>query len=196
MHRTAFPNFARVQIETLCPLSISNGQSSDLFNFGLVCDANGLPAIPGTTIAGVLRHLYADIWPQEVGEVFGFQNADDTSHDTKGQVSRVSTSWGCMQNHRGQAIQGLCHDDTALRSDPILNAALEMAEIPEYRDRVAIDHRGVADNKFNRSVLPKGYRFTFEITYWSDGPDDEKWVQLLSLLRHPLFGWAAIREGG
>jgi CRISPR/Cas system CMR subunit Cmr4 (Cas7 group RAMP superfamily) len=45
-------------LETVSPLSIATGRDDDLFDNLLVCDANNLPAIPGTSFAGVLRHLY------------------------------------------------------------------------------------------------------------------------------------------
>ncbi|NKB64719.1 MAG: hypothetical protein GKR95_22240 [Gammaproteobacteria bacterium] len=184
-----FPLFyvARVQVETKSPLSIATGQSSEFFDTGLVCDANGLPAIPGTSIAGVLRHLYFDVYGEEVEQVFGFQKDHVREHDFRGQVSRANFSWGCMHDRNGVAIQGLYHDDTELRADTLLGVALELSQTPEFRDRVAIDHQGVSANKFNRSVLLTGYRFTFEITYWSDNDQDKKWSRLLSLLYHPLF---------
>jgi len=49
---------AQVALEALEPLSIASGAVDPLFDTVLVTDANGLPTIPGSALAGVLRTAY------------------------------------------------------------------------------------------------------------------------------------------
>ncbi len=177
-------HIARVTLETVTPLSIATGKSNGVFDTSLVMDANGLPTIPGSSLAGVLRHLYQDEYGEKgAEELFGYQNRDN-SEDS--QPSRLNVSWGCIQDSNGNAIQGLRF---AQEQDTILKVALSLADAPVNRDRVRLNHKGVSANtgKFDRAVLPAGYRFTVEFSMWSDVANDAQWERVLELLQHPLF---------
>ncbi len=182
-------HIARVTLETVTPLSIASGKANGVFDTSLVLDANGLPTIPGSSLAGVLRHLYQDEYDEiETNELFGYQDRK-TSEDS--QASRLNVSWGYIQDSNGKAIQGLCLDTkrTAIEQDSILKVALSLADSPANRDRVRLNHKGVSANtgKFDRAVLPAGYRFTVELSLWSDTQNDAQWERVLELLNHPLF---------
>ena len=181
-------HIARIILETITPLSIATGKANGVFDTSLVLDANGLPTIPGSSLAGVLRHLYQDEYGAAgADEVFGYQGAK--SEDS--QASRLNASWGCIQNSKGKAIQGLClgTERTAIEQDSILKVALSLADSPANRDRVRLNHKGASANtgKFDRAVLPAGYRFTVELSLWSDTQNDAQWERALALLTHPLF---------
>lgn len=182
-------HIARVTLETVTPLSIATGKANGVFDTSLVVDANGLPTIPGSSLTGVLRHLYqAEYGETGANELFGYQDRKDSD---KSQPSRLNVSWGCIQDSNGQAIQGLClgANRTAIEQDDILKAALSLADAPANRDRVKLNHKGASANtgKFDRAVLPAGYRFTVELSLWSDTANDEQWERALELLHHPLF---------
>ncbi|NOU05581.1 MAG: hypothetical protein HOO99_05295 [Hyphomicrobiaceae bacterium] len=49
---------ARVTVEARTPLSLASGSYDARFDTLLVRDANDLPALPGTSIAGVLRRVF------------------------------------------------------------------------------------------------------------------------------------------
>lgn len=183
-------HIARIILETATPLSIATGQANGVYDTSLVVDANGLPAIPGSSLAGVLRHLYQDEYGEtESNKLFGYQ---DRKKSDDSQPSCLNVSWGCMQDSKGQAIQGLMLDEkaqNALKKDPILDVALKLADVPVTRDRVRIGHKGAASHqgKFDRAVLPAGYRFTVELSLWSEHANDPQWERVLDLLAHPLF---------
>jgi CRISPR/Cas system CSM-associated protein Csm3 (group 7 of RAMP superfamily) len=174
-------HIARVILETATPLSIASGKANGVFDTSLIVDANGLPTIPGSSLTGVLRHLYQDEYgAPAMQELFGYQSSD------KGEPSRLNVSWGCIQDSRGKAIQGL---RLAQEQDTILKVALNLADSPVNRDRVRLNHKGASADKgkFDRAVLPAGYRFTVEFSLWSDEANDAHWERVLELLQHPLF---------
>lgn len=177
---------ARLTLETLTPLSIAAGGADGVFDIRLVRDANGLPALPGSSLAGVLRHLYCTIHggAKAADGLFGCQHGDD------GEASRLHVSWGAIQDSKGRPVQGLLLGTAGKQrlADPVLKAVIEGTD-RETRDRVRIGHRGAAADtgKFDRVVLPAGHRFSAEISMWSDQDADARWTEVLGLLRHPLF---------
>ncbi|MFP4696158.1 RAMP superfamily CRISPR-associated protein [Thiohalospira sp.] len=179
---------ARVVLEAATPLSVTTGQPDGLFDTGLVTDANGLPTLPGTGLAGVLRHLWEAEYGQESAEgLFGYQAGEE------GAPSRVSISWGALMDSRGEPVEGLLlgGERERLHSDPVLAAAADLAEHPAVRERVCLSERGAASDqgKFDRAVLPAGHRFAVELTL--AGGEEEEWQRLLELLDHP-----GLRVGG
>jgi CRISPR/Cas system CSM-associated protein Csm3 (group 7 of RAMP superfamily) len=177
---------ARIALETVTPLSVSAGGADGVFDIALVRDANGLPAVPGSTIAGVLRHLYWELHQQDgMEDLFGYQHGD------QGQPSRLHISWGAIQDSKGVPVEGLLLGKVGKDrlTDTLLRAALATDASRATRDRVRIGHRGAAAHtgKFDRAVLPAGYRFSAELALWSDLAKDPHWQQVLDLHAHPLF---------
>lgn len=177
---------ARVVLEAQTPLSISTGTPDGVFDTRLVTDANGLPAIPGTSVAGVLRHLWASLADAGVSttdEMFGMQRGN------AGQPSQVETSWGALVDSQGRPAEGLLLGEQASRldQDPVLAAAARLQDYPAWRHRVRLTERGAAANtgKFDRSILPAGHRFALELRM--RGGTEADWERLLGLLSHPLF---------
>jgi len=187
-HSTLY--LARLVLEAESALSVSTGNPDGVFDTALVRDANGLPALPGTSVAGVLRHLWIDTWgggdEASAGALFGYQNGDE------GASSRLTVSWGALLDSQGQPAEGLLLDDqkNRLEKDDLYKAALAEADSPVFRDRVRLTHRGAAADKgkFDRSVLPAGHRFALELRLWAPKDDDgDDWEKLLKLLAHPAF---------
>jgi CRISPR/Cas system CSM-associated protein Csm3 (group 7 of RAMP superfamily) len=209
-----FVAVARVAIEAVTPLSVTRGETDRGFDTALVVDANGLPTIPGTALAGVLRHLYVEQFeparasPSE-GEtpladaLFGY------AASSAQQASRVEVSWAAIHDAYGRPVDGLLTGADLDRRLPVRGdkqgsgeelgratyaAALRsLALEPVIRDHVRIDEFGAAKldgphgMKFDRAVLPAGHRFTFEILLRSQVRDDPDWARLLDLLTHPAF---------
>ncbi len=173
---------ARLVLETRTPLSIATGRGEGIFDTMLVRDANGLPAIPGSSFAGVLRHLYQKSYGQEFTDcLFGHANKDSE------QPSQVHVSWGCLHNSHNHPIEGLQHKSADLKNDLLLADALQLT--PIVRDHVRLTHRGVAkgQGKFDCTSLRAGHRFSIELSLWSDNSEDERWGNLLNLLKRPDF---------
>jgi len=172
-------HIARFVLESTTPLSICTGRSNGIFDSLLVRDANGLPGIPGTSLAGVLRHL-AVRYHTELAALFGSAIKDEES------PSNVHVSWGCIHDENDKPVEGLVldRDEVNLKSE-ILAAARDLS--PLRRDRVRLDRRGVAQDagQFDRTALPAGYRFSAELIYWNETHDNQAWQNLLGLLQNP-----------
>ncbi|TAJ42796.1 MAG: hypothetical protein EPO55_00780, partial [Reyranella sp.] len=167
--RRLFPthrHVLRLTLEAVTPLSIAGGRPDPLLDTSLIRDANGLPAIPATSVAGVLRRLHEDYFGEDATQVlFGVEHGGST----EGRASALEVSFGCLQDSNGHAVEGLLLGKAGAErlADPILSAAILAA--PLKRDHVALDARGTAIEhlKFERSSLPPGYRFSLELALWS-----------------------------
>lgn len=188
-------HLARFTLEARTALSIGTGGPDGVFDHPIVRDANGLPMIPGTSLAGVMRHL----WPGGQGlptadVIFGFQRRDE------GAASRLQVATCCLQDSQGRPVEGLAlgADAAHLTSDFILKAALETQSDPLYRDRVRLSHRGVADDrgKFDRGILAAGHRFSGELRFWSAAKDEPAWDCLLGLLAEPRLRLGGATRAG
>jgi len=188
-------HLARFTLEAGSALSIGTGGSDGVYDHPIVRDANGLPMIPGTSLAGVLRHL----WIQNQGEtaadrLFGHQDGD------RGAASRLEVATCVLQDSHGRPVEGLLlgPDRQCLENDRLLRAALATREDPAFRDRVRLTHRGVAkhNGKFDRSVLLAGYRFSGELRLWSEQSDDPDWPELLALLNDPRLRLGGATRAG
>jgi len=192
--RKRYLHLARVVLQNRTALSLVTGHPDRLFDTSLVRDANGLPAIPGTAIAGVLRSLYSRLKAhdeQAVNFLFGHATA------TSSEVSPLQTSWGMIHSAQDRPMFGLRlgTNREALEEDPLLATLLE----DRYqRERVRINHRGSAsdEGKFDRAVLPAGCRFSVELTLESDHAEDADWSNVLGLLAHPMFRLGANTRSG
>lgn len=174
---------ARVTIQFDTPFIIGGAQDDLLYDSVFVTDANGLPALPGSSLAGILRHAWADAGYDNAGDIFGFQNGD------QGHGSRLSVSWGCIHNQEDRPVEGLIVDRAILANDQVLSESL----VTTARDHVRINHKGAAakGGKFDERSVSAGHRFTFELLLEGDAADAADWQRLLSLLRSD-----AIRIGG
>ena len=183
-----FPCFsiARFVLEAESAFAIASGLSDGAFDALVVRDANNLPAVPGTSLAGVLRNLYLQQYNEEAtNQLFGFITPYATQ---SGNPSRLHVSWGCVHDSYDQPVEGI-HDKV------LDDALLERLALdhPLHRERVKINNKGVAEDqkKFDMTVIPAGCRFSFEISLWSQVTDAPEWKQLLALLNNP-----ALRMGG
>lgn len=194
-------HIARCVIELRTPMSIGTGATDGVYDVALVEDANGLPTVPGTSIAGVLRHLYRiSFGADEANALFGFQSkrTHDRAHELDGQASDLQVSFGFVHDGTGRAVQGLISPDDQRLHDPLLAWLRRLRHDPVFRNRVRINHRGAAadEGKFDRSIVPAGCRFAFEIRLWGTDRSEPRWQQTLDLLGHPLFRLGAATRSG
>ena len=146
---------AHVTIELSTPLTIGTGNGDDLNDSTCVLDTNGLPTIPGTSLAGMLRAAWRTFGLQpEDDTVFGFQKKKT------GASSLVEVSWAATHDQYDRPVLPLA-PTASLESDPVLACA----RAGVVRDHVRINHRGVADGagKFDELLVPAGARFSFEL---------------------------------
>ena len=151
---------ARFVIEAKTPLAVGNGEKDIITEALVATDVTGLPYIPGTAIAGVVRHMMEDAGVDTTH--FGFQ-ADDN-----GQGSEIIFTEAKILNSKGEVIDGL---NLKAKEDDLLK---HYAELP-IRQHVRINEKGVTDKsgKFDEQVVFAGTRFCFEIEMLAKNAEDE-----------------------
>lgn len=174
-------HYVRVVLEAVTPHGIQSGRGDATHDVLLVRDCNNLPALPATSIAGVLRHLYT----QEYGEacanqVFGFMQGDS------GSPSSIQFTWGLIHDQNNRPVEGIRDD---VQQDDLLQALCHQK--PIVRQRVKLNARGSAvdTGKYDITLVPAGARYSCFMSLWSDGSEQQEFSMenLLKQLTHPLF---------
>jgi len=168
--------FARIVIEAVTPLAIGSGNRNMISDRLVLLDVNGLPYIPATSLAGVLRHSLS-LSESEIDKIFGYQKGD------KGEGSRLLFSSANLVGHDGKVIDGL------IKREKLSEPFYQMFENLPVRQHVKISHRGAAVDgaKFDEQVVFKGTRFCFEMELKGEESDREKWNTILDQLNDPAF---------
>jgi CRISPR/Cas system CSM-associated protein Csm3 (group 7 of RAMP superfamily) len=167
---------ARVTIEFKTPFHVGSGDEGEVSDATVVCDMNGLPTIPGSSIAGVLRASFLDRFGcDEEKKLFGFQEKDE------GQGSKLSISWAYIHDCHNIPVEGL--PDKKRMNDPVLANAF----IPTLRDHVKINHLGASSSdehgKFDELAVCAGHRFTFECMLQGVEEDKILWSRLMEVIQ-------------
>lgn len=171
-----FRYVARIVIEADTPICVGSGEKTIDTDSEVALDVNGLPYIPGTTIAGVLRHIMVDV---DKNNLFGFQE------DGKGGGSRLIVTEARMVGEDGKVVDGLQEELTGAFYDRYENLPI--------RHHVRISDKGVAENagKFDEHVVYKGTRFVFEMELLQEEPNKAEIINILDQL-----GRSTLRFGG
>ena len=162
---------ARIVIETKAPLSIGNGYKSIKTDSLVLRDVNGLPFIPGTTIAGLLRH---SLEKKEQEVLMGSQK----------EGSRLIITEARMLDENGKVLDGMLSEEE-LNTDFLSHFRKQIT----IRQHVRISHKGTAEKhgKFDEEVILKGTRFCFEMEMISADGDDSKFKSLLNEFASETF---------
>lgn len=160
---------ARIIIETKTPLNIGSGNKGIKSDSLVLRDINGLPFIPGTTIAGLLRHTLG----KDEDKYMGSQQMGSPLIITEAK----------MFDSDGTVLDGII-PQRKLNSEFLAN----FRQLP-IRQHAKIGHRGatVKGGKFDEEVVLKGTRFCFEMEMLSDKDDDAKFKELLDTLNSDTF---------
>lgn len=183
----------RLIIETVSPMAINSGMRETGFDTQLARDANGLPYIPATSLAGVWRHLASkDLGEHKAADWFGFVEGK------RGQSSRLTIADGVLLDSQSQPIQGLILA-SEIAADPLLSLLAQPR--PLHRERVSLNDRGVAKDtgKFDQLLVPSGIRFCIDIKFSEAELSAEKqaeWQQLLSCWQSRFFALGATTRNG
>ncbi len=185
---------ARVTLQFVTPFLVGTGHGDIGSDSVFVTDANGLPAIPGSSIAGVLRHAWRRRGLPSVTWQHGKRAitiaADEDLFGTKiakaqdrGLGSRLAVSWAAVHDAEDRPVDRLLD----VNRDPMHDGVLTNARTGIVRDRVRITHTGAAADrgKFEETLVSAGHRFTFEMVLAGTDADRELWGSLLSLLQLP-----------
>lgn len=167
---------SRITLEAETPLSVGTGKGDLLTDSVVATDVNGMPYIPGTSLAGVIRSV-CDISRND-NTPFGFQQ------EKKGEGSRVIFSDAVMIGKDGTSLDGL----RVIDFNDTFYAHFKTLPI---RQHVRIGEKGTAEQggKFDEQVVYKGTRFCFEIELLSTGSSEEEdfYNKILSTIGYDTF---------
>jgi CRISPR/Cas system CSM-associated protein Csm3 (group 7 of RAMP superfamily) len=171
-----YRNLARIVVETKTPLAVGSGEKDMITDRVVVRDVNGLPCIPGTAIAGIIRHAI-----EEKGKVdfFGLESNKKKS----GKGSEIIFSSAQIVDENGKVIEGLINDRSSY---------LSLFDNLPVRQHVCINEKGTAEKhgKFDEEIV-KGVRFCFEIELLSKEDNDLNFKRVLNELANDT-----VRIGG
>ncbi len=181
-----------VTLEAKSAHAIHTGHGDTTHDSLIVRDANGLPTLLGTSLAGILRHQFTQQYGDNAANaLFGFAQGDE------GQSSWLNVGWGLVHNSKNQPIQGLLSPQD-IQQDFILAELL--LDKPIVHHRVQLNDMGAAvgAGKFDVTLAPAGVRYTSMLGYWCDGSNSSRnlWQQFLNLLTaHPIRLGKGARNG-
>lgn len=174
--------FAKIMIEAETPLVLASGKSGNLFDVELVRDANGLPAIPGTTLTGIIRHAVSRKNKELAEKVFG-----SIKDNSDRNVSAFECSWGYVHNSLNSCTKDFIQKKE-IENDSILEELCKKNNPQFMRNHTKLNDKGVVKDsgKFDCSFVPAGTRFTFTMGMWFS-EQNETWNEILTVLHSPLF---------
>ncbi len=149
-HKTYCKRYlVRVTMEAVTPIAVGSGEKDVISDALVMRDVNGLPYLPATGIAGVLRHALGEAGCEST--MWGFQQGD------AGSGSRIMFTNANLVDSNGHTVDGI----TDVSTDPLL----KHYDILPVRQHVRIGYDGTGEDggKFDNEVVYAGSRFTFEI---------------------------------
>lgn len=173
-----YRHLVRVIIENTSPLKIGSGEKSILTDSVVLRDVNGLPYIPGTTIAGLLRHSIEDT--DLADDFFGSEE--------KGSKTIISEAK--ILDSNGNVLDGILDTEDS-------SFIKVYKELP-IRQHVRIGHKGTAEDKgkFDEEIVLKGSRFCFEIEFLASKENDDTLKKFLDYINSDLFRIGANSRSG
>ena len=155
---------AHIVLEAETPLVIGSGRKSALTDSSILKDVNGLPYIPGTSIAGVIRHIIDE---DQKNEYFGIK-AEKGSGKNNSKGSDIIFTEAKLVDFNGVAQDGF------RKQDESSGFFRFFSKLPR-RNRVCLTEKGVAKDggKFDEEVIFKGSRFAFDIEMVGKSSDSE-----------------------
>lgn len=169
---------AHITIKADTPLKIGSSSSDFIQDSPIQKDWNGLPMILGTSIAGVLRKHYLDVYDND--DLFGFQRMDEKREIDLSEGSKVIFSNALLLDEKKKVHEGLLLNKSAF---------LKIFDNLPIREHTKIDHKGVTGSskeysKFDEEVVYKGTEFKFSVEVLDDSTAFEN---LLALLQSSSF---------
>lgn len=169
---------ARIKVEATTPLFVGSGDASLITDSLVIKDHHGLPIIPGTSLAGVLRHSLeaSSVSDIDCNDIFGYQGKDD-----EGLGSRLVVSSAYLLLNNGKVAEGI--------SGYIPNEIVEKFKRLPTRQHVRINEKGVADKNclFDNEVVYAGAQFIFEVELKGSKADEKSWKEIIKEIKSPTF---------
>lgn len=174
MERFNLRYIARIVVETTTPIAVGSGEKTIMTDAQVIKDVNGLPYIPATSVAGVLRHAMKVDSDDKNAVEWGFHEKDKG-----GQGSRIIFTNANLVNEDGRVVDGLLDEKKQTKF-------LKRFEILPIRQHARIGHKGHTEKggKFDEEVVYKGTRFCFEIEMLSKNEKDKEFFKNLLNIIH------------
>lgn len=187
---------AHIVLEAKSPLMIGSGEFDPTLDAPISRDWNDMPLIPASSLAGVLRAMVREKHGNDKAEeYFGKQENRDGARSLL-IFSDALCHWD--DNHPRKEIEYSSPDSAGEIEHGPSKPAREIATMlrrgaPVLRDHVRLDGRGVTEGagKFDRTAVPRGARFSFEI----ETRDEEAFQAIQDILNNDLFIGGATRAG-
>ncbi len=177
---TKYRKIIRIDWEAVTPIYISSGRSGLLRDSLVQKDYLGLPMIPGTALAGVIRHEM-----QRQGMQSDSMNAwwgSSGSRDTEGQGSLIMVSSAYLIGNANRVCESQSEE---------VNQIAQLFENLPVRDHVRIDVRGTAEKggKYDHEIVHKGCRWRSEIEIRGEDMEqiNTQWQAMVTAITSPLF---------
>ena len=173
-----YRHLVQITLEAKTPIAISSGERDFITDAVILKDINGLPYIPGTSIAGVIRH---GIGHKKSNDLFGY-NDRKKPEDSIG--SNIIFSNALMIGKDGKVIEGLQQIDFI--NDDFYNYFLALP----IRQHNSINSKGTVrtdGGKFDEQVVYKGTRYLFEIELLSSEAEDKNLNNIINFIHSDEF---------
>lgn len=172
-----FRTCARVLFTAITPLRIGSGNNS-LVSDAMVCtDANGLPYVPGSSLAGILRHRMA-------------KGEEDLIFGSESHGSTIILSDANLVYEGGKVVEGLLPHKT-----PFLAI---YSDLP-IRQHVRIGHSGAAEKsgKYDEQIVFAGSRFCFTVELLSKNHPEKDVIKTIfsNMMRRDFRIGGGTRKG-
>lgn len=160
---------ARLTMEADTPIAVGSGSKNILTDSPVMRDINGLPYVPATAMAGVVRHAMEEA-DQETA-IFGYHDKDG------GRGSQIVFTDAVMVGKEGRVLDGI---QAIGWNDDFYSRYSELS----LRNHVRISDKGVAEDngKFDNEVVYKGTRFVFEMELLSNDEATEDFRHVVDQL--------------
>ena len=95
-------------VRVVSPLAISTGQSDGVIDSMIMRNGNGQPMIPGTSIAGVLRHIIRANYNTQIADlIFGYIDDKPEAHQSMIVIDDIILENAELVLRDGVAIDGI-----------------------------------------------------------------------------------------
>lgn len=167
---------ARITVEATTPLAVGSGEKGIVADSFVATDVNGLPYIPATSIAGVLRHAIGE----EIANTFFGNSGKENKNEMTG--SEIIFTEAKLVDKEGRPVDGLAEID---KNDEFLNAYLNLP----IRQHNSINKCGSVKDTglFNEQIVYKGSRFCFEMEMLSEKAQNDKFERVLDKIGSSSF---------
>ena len=127
-------HLARIVLQAETPIAVGSSEKDVETDARVIKDVNGLPYIPATSIAGVLRHAMDESAEDNTSEDWGYQLKGKKS---AGKGSRLIFTSANLVDADGKIVDGILSEQSAFHS--------RYHSLP-IRQHAKINHKGTTED--------------------------------------------------